>query len=68
MGNVKNDTIDRELRPLPEHGVEMYRLMPHATLAIFPGGHGGYMGEIATSKDPNTLPVALPVIEDFLIQ
>ncbi len=54
--------------PLPEHGVEMYRLMPHATLAIFPGGHGGYMGEIATANDANTPPVALPVIKDFLVQ
>ncbi len=52
--------------PLPEHGVEMYRLMPHATLAIFPGGHGDYMGEITTLKDDRTLPVALPVIKDFL--
>jgi len=54
--------------PLPEHGVEMYRLMPQANLAIFPGGHGGYMGEIASSKDRNIPPAALPVIEDFLVQ
>jgi pimeloyl-ACP methyl ester carboxylesterase len=26
--------------PLPEHAVEMYRCMPHASLGIFPGGHG----------------------------
>ncbi|MBS1690168.1 MAG: alpha/beta hydrolase, partial [Bacteroidetes bacterium] len=37
--------------PTPEHGVEMYRLMPHASLAILPGGHGGYMGEMLTLSD-----------------
>jgi pimeloyl-ACP methyl ester carboxylesterase len=52
--------------PLPEHGVEMYRLMPQASLAIFPGGHGGYMGEIMGLKDAHHRPEALPVIEDFL--
>jgi pimeloyl-ACP methyl ester carboxylesterase len=52
--------------PLPEHGVEMYRLMPHASLAIFPGVHGTYMGEIMTLKESHNPPAALPVIEDFL--
>jgi pimeloyl-ACP methyl ester carboxylesterase len=52
--------------PLPEHAVEMYRLMSHASLAIFPGGHGTYMGELTTLKTAHNPPVALPVIEDFL--
>jgi pimeloyl-ACP methyl ester carboxylesterase len=52
--------------PQPEHAVEMYRLMPHADLAIFPGGHGTYMGELTTLKTAHNPPVALPVIEDFL--
>jgi pimeloyl-ACP methyl ester carboxylesterase len=52
--------------PLPEHAVEMYRRLPHASLAIFPGGHGGYMGELATLEGAHNPPVALPVIEDFL--
>ncbi len=52
--------------PLPEHAVEMYRLMPHASLAIFPGGHGTYMGELTTLKAAHDPPAALPVIEDFL--
>jgi pimeloyl-ACP methyl ester carboxylesterase len=52
--------------PLPEHAVEMYRRMPHARLAIFPGGHGDYMGELATLKAAHNPPLALPVIEDFL--
>jgi pimeloyl-ACP methyl ester carboxylesterase len=48
----------------PEHAVEMYRRLPHASLAIFPGGHGDYIGELLAGAEP----VALPVIEDFLSQ
>jgi pimeloyl-ACP methyl ester carboxylesterase len=32
----------------PEHAVAMYRLIPHARLAIIPGAHGQYLGEITT--------------------
>jgi len=51
----------------PEHAVEMYRLIPHCRLAIIPGGHGKYIGEITTleSNEPdNTFVVSL--IEEFL--
>ena len=40
---------DQDL-PLPEHAVEMYRLLPHARLAILPGNHGSYLGEVLTTK------------------
>ncbi|TDX02012.1 alpha/beta fold hydrolase [Dinghuibacter silviterrae] len=46
----------------PEHAVEMYRRLPHARLAIFPGGHGAYIGEVMSG---DAAP-ALPVIEEFL--
>jgi len=51
----------------PEHAVEMYRRMPHATLAILPGGHGDYMGEINSLKpnDDGNYP-AFGIIESFL--
>ena len=52
--------------PLPEGAVAMYRLMPHASLAVFPGGHGGYLGEITGWKKEYGPPVALPVIREFL--
>jgi pimeloyl-ACP methyl ester carboxylesterase len=58
-------TGDKDV-PLPEHAVEMYRRMPHASLAIFPGGHGTYMGELTTLKAAHNPPAALSVIEDFL--
>ncbi|WP_205573276.1 alpha/beta fold hydrolase [Flavisolibacter nicotianae] len=32
----------------PEHAVAMYRLLPNCELAIFPGGHGAYLGTIET--------------------
>jgi pimeloyl-ACP methyl ester carboxylesterase len=38
---------DRDV-PTTEHAVELSRLMPHARLAILPGGHGDYLGELLT--------------------
>lgn len=35
----------------PEHAVEMYRLIADCELAIFPGGHGDYLGAIETLGD-----------------
>jgi pimeloyl-ACP methyl ester carboxylesterase len=52
----------------PEHAVEMYRQIPNAKLAIFPGGHGDYIGELATLKPGQNEFAALPVIEEFLKQ
>lgn len=51
----------------PEHIVEMYRILPHAQLAIFPGGHGDYIGELFTLKPdaPKHYP-AVDIIEAFL--
>ncbi|MGV8136912.1 MAG: alpha/beta fold hydrolase [Mangrovibacterium sp.] len=52
----------------PEHAVEMSRLIPNSRLAVIPGGHGEYMGEITTlkpgSKESDFLIV--PMIENFL--
>ena len=50
----------------PEHAVEMYRAMQHATLVILPGGHGDYMGEITTVKPGHYDYPALEIIEEFL--
>ena len=69
IGAIQNPTLviigDKDV-PLPEHAVEMYHRMPHASLAIFPDGHGTYMGELTTLKAAHNPPAALPVIEDFL--
>lgn len=69
ISNIKQPALiltgDRDV-PLPEHAVEMYRRLPNAQLAIFPGGHGDYIGELVTLGHAHNPPVALPVILDFL--
>lgn len=52
-----------------EHAVEMTRQIQHAQLAIFPGGHGDWIGELTTLQ-PGVAPVlpALPVVEAFLAE
>lgn len=52
----------------PEHAIEMHRLIANSELAIIPGGHGEYIGEITTLK-PNYKEsdfVGVPMIERFL--
>ncbi len=51
----------------PEHAVEMYRIIPDCELAIFPGGHGTYLGAIE-SLDNGKWPQfnATYLIEEFL--
>ncbi|MEP7168640.1 MAG: alpha/beta hydrolase [Bacteroidota bacterium] len=50
----------------PEHAVEMYHLMSHARLAILPGAHGEYIGEITTPQDTNLIAGTVSMIEKFL--
>ncbi len=50
----------------PEHAVEMYRLLPHATLAILPGGHGDYIGEITTPWNNTLIAATVTMINKFL--
>ncbi len=69
ISTIHNPTLviigDKDV-PLPEHAVEMYRRMPHASLAIFPGGHDAYMGELATLNAAYNPLAALSVIADLL--
>lgn len=52
----------------PEHAIEMHRLIANSELAIIPGGHGEYIGEITTLKPDYKESdfVAVPMIESFL--
>lgn len=53
----------------PEHSVELYRLIPNCRLAILPGAHGKYMGEITTlTENSNDAERFVPMIEEFLNQ
>lgn len=51
----------------PEHAIELQRQIINAELAIIPGGHGDYIGEITTLKpDFKTSDLVVPMIEKFL--
>lgn len=52
---------------LPEHALEMSRVIPNAELAIFPGVHGAFIGESITAVPNSKLPaIAVELIEEFL--
>jgi len=51
---------------LPEHAVEMHRLLPHSRLAILPGAHGEYIGEITTRQDTTLINGTVSMVEKFL--
>jgi pimeloyl-ACP methyl ester carboxylesterase len=51
----------------PEHAIEIHRLISNSELAIIPGGHGEYIGEITTLKpDSKESDFVVPMIESFL--
>ncbi|MFD2099334.1 alpha/beta fold hydrolase [Flagellimonas iocasae] len=51
----------------PEHALELHRQIPNSELAIIPGGHGDYIGEITTLKpDTKESEFVVPMIEKFL--
>lgn len=51
----------------PEHALELHQQIPTSELAINPGGHGEYIGEITTiTPDFQESDLAVPIIEKFL--
>lgn len=50
----------------PEHAVEMFRMLPQSKLAIFPGGHGEYIGELTMPQDSAVIAGTVSMIESFL--
>lgn len=51
----------------PEHAIEMYRMIPNCELAIFPGGHGTYLGTIESLENGKWPQFnAINLIEEFL--
>ena len=50
-----------------EHAFALSRTLPHAQLAIIPGGHGDYIGEICAANRDSKIPVLVTaMIENFL--
>lgn len=50
----------------PEHAVEMHRLISGSRLAIIPGGHGDYLGEMTTPQDSILIAATVSMINKFL--
>lgn len=50
----------------PEHAVEMHRLISNSRLAIIPGGHGEYIGEMTTPQDSILIAAIVSLINKFL--
>ena len=50
----------------PEHAAEMHRLLSNSRLAILPGGHGEYIGEITTPQDTTLIAATVSMINKFL--
>ncbi len=51
----------------PEHAIELHRQIANSELAIIPGGHGQYIGEITTiTPDFKESELVIPMIEKFL--
>jgi pimeloyl-ACP methyl ester carboxylesterase len=51
----------------PEHAVEIYRLLPKGKLAILPGLHGEFLGEMTTMKKGSKVPeLFVALVEEFL--
>lgn len=52
---------------LPEHALQLSRVLPHGRLAILPSGHGDYIGEIESPEKNSKLPeLVTAMIEAFL--
>lgn len=53
----------------PEHALELHRQISNSQLAIIPGGHGQYIGEITTiTPGFSESDLVLPMIEKFLAE
>lgn len=52
---------------LAAHAMELARTLPRAQLAILPGGHGDYIGEICAANPHSSLPALVTaMIQEFL--
>lgn len=52
----------------PEHALALSRILPRAKLAILPGGHGDYIGEICAANSTGKIPsLVTALISEFLL-
>jgi pimeloyl-ACP methyl ester carboxylesterase len=50
----------------PEHAVEMHRMLSKSQLAIIPGGHGEFIGELTMPFDSAVVAGTVAMVERFL--
>ena len=51
----------------PEHALEIARLLPHGSAAIFPGVHGEFLGEATTGHPGSKVPALfVAMVDEFL--
>lgn len=50
----------------PEHAAEMHKLIKHSRLAVLPGIHGEFIGELTTPQDPVMIHASVEMINKFL--
>jgi pimeloyl-ACP methyl ester carboxylesterase len=50
----------------PEHAAEMHRLLTKSRLAIIPGGHGDYIGEMTAPQNSTLIAATVSLINAFL--
>ena len=50
----------------PEHAIEMQQMLSNSRLAILPGGHGDYIGELTTPQDKTYIAGIVSMINKFL--
>jgi pimeloyl-ACP methyl ester carboxylesterase len=53
---------------MPEHTVQMFRLIPECQLMVIPGGHGEYMGETSFTDTGRNVQSFVQLIAKFLDQ
>jgi pimeloyl-ACP methyl ester carboxylesterase len=56
---------DRDVTTV-EHAGEMQRLISNSRLAVIPGGHGEYIGELTTPQDNTLISATVSLINKFL--
>lgn len=69
MKNIKSPVLillgDRDVTT-PEHASEMQKLLPNAHIAIIPGGHGEFIGEIIMPQSSHLISATVSIINHFL--
>jgi hypothetical protein len=50
----------------PEHAAAMHGLLANSRLAVIPGGHGDYIGEIMSPQDSILIAATVSMINKFL--